>query len=233
MEAAGVPAKRLEPGHVLAEAFSTYRDNLGPLLGSAVVVFGVFDLASTLILETDFGLLAVLFVLNMAAQALYTAVVVKLVQGAREGSHGSTIGSLLASIVPAIVPLIVFTFLYALGTSLGFLLLLIPGLILMTIWSLGPPAIVIEGVGPIRAFRRSQDLVEEVGWSVFIVIFVTSAIVVGVGLALGALAAAISDGFVSAYVSDVLASALAAPIAALAVAVMYFRLCDAGSHTRF
>lgn len=228
MDAANAPAKRLEPGRVLAEAFSAYRDNLGPLLGSAVVVFGVFDFASTLLLETDFGLLMVLVLLNMAAQALYTAVVVKLVQGARKGTPENRMGSLLASIAPAIVPLFVFTFLYALGISLGFLLLVVPGLILMTIWSLGPPAIVVEGVGPIRAFRRSQDLVEEVGWSVFIVIFVTSVIVVGVGLALGALGAEISDGFVSAYVSDVVASALATPIAALALATMYFQLSVGG-----
>ena len=69
--------------------------------------------------------------------------------------------------MPFIVPLIGFGILYGIGVAIGFLLLFVPGLILLTIWSVGAPAIVIEGIGPIDAFKRSQHLVSGSGWPVF------------------------------------------------------------------
>lgn len=224
MEAtASPPVKRLEPGRVLSETFSVYRDNLGPLLGSALIVFAVVELVSLLLGEADSdGLVLLAIPLSLAGHALYTGVVVKLVQDVRDGRRDSTVGDLFSAAAPAIGSLVVFTILYTLGVALGFLLLVVPGMILLTIWSLGPPAIVVERIGPLDAFGRSRQLVKGVGWSVFIVLFVTFLIAAAVGIAIGALGFAISDGIGVAYVASVIASALTAPIASLAVTIMYF-----------
>jgi hypothetical protein len=225
MEAAGAPVKRLKPGHVFRETFSVYRDNFGPLLASALIVFGVVGIVFALLVESDrVGFQVLAIPLEFAASALYTGVVVKLVQDVRDGRRASTVRDLFSAAAPAAPSLVAFAVLYGLGVAFGFLLLVVPGLILLTIWSLGPAALVAERIGPLEAFGRSRYLVRDDAWSVFLVIFVAGAIAVAAGLALEALATAIDGGVAAAYVGAVLASALAAPIAALAVAIMYFEL---------
>ena len=67
---------------------------------------------------------------------------------------------------PAILPLIGFGILFGIGVAIGFVLLIVPGLILLTFWSVGAPAIVVERLGAIDAFGRSWHLVRGDAWSV-------------------------------------------------------------------
>src|ERR687897_320399 len=73
----------------------------------------------------------------------------------------------------------------AIVVSIGFILLIIPGLILITIWSVGAPAIVAEGAGPIEAFGRSWRLVRGDAWPVFGTLLVALVIVIVIGVVLG------------------------------------------------
>ena len=64
-------------------------------------------------------------------------------------------------------PWIVFGILFEIGVGIGLVLLIIPGLILLTMWSVGAPAIVVERAGAFQAFGRSWHLVRGEAWSVF------------------------------------------------------------------
>jgi hypothetical protein len=223
MEASHVPAKRIEVGEVVGEAFSIYRDNAGPLLGSAIVVFAVVGIAAGLLVNTGGVVLGVLAaIVRIAGQALYTGFVVRLVEDVRDGRRDHSVGDLFSAAAPAIGPLIAFGILSAIGVGIGFILLVIPGLILATFWSLGPPAIVVEGAGPIQAFGRSWNLVRGHGWSVFWTLLVVLLILLAIGLVLGAIGAAIGDA--ASLVANVLSGAITAPIFALAVSVIFFDL---------
>ena len=85
----------------------------------------------------------------------------------RDGRRDSGVGDLFSAATPFILPLIGFGILFGIGVTIGFLLLVVPGLILLTFWSVGAPAIVVEGIGPIDAFGRSWRLVRGDAWSVF------------------------------------------------------------------
>lgn len=225
METSGAPAKRVRVGEVIGEAFSIYRQNVGPLLGSAIAVFVVVGLVSALLQSTDSVAIALIAaIIQLAGHALYTGFVVKLVQDVRDGRRDDTVGDLFSAAAPAILPLIAFGILFALGVGIGFVLLIVPGLVLLTFWSLGSPAIVVEGAGPIEAFGRSWRLVRGQAWSVFATLLVALLIVIGVGIVFGILAAPIGDGEAATYVASVLSSAITAPIFALAVTIMYFGL---------
>ena len=50
---------------------------------------------------------------------------------------------------------------------LGFHLLIIPGIILCTMWFVGLPACVVERLGPLTSLRRSWELTEGHHWKVF------------------------------------------------------------------
>jgi len=51
--------------------------------------------------------------------------------------------------------------------GLGFMLLIVPGLILMTMWLIAPPVCVVEQSGPWTSMRRSSDLTRGHRWKVF------------------------------------------------------------------
>ena len=70
----------------------------------------------------------------------------------------------------------------AIGIGIGFILLIVPGLYLLTIWSMLVPVIVIEGRSAGEAFTRSREVVRGNGWSVFGLILITFLLV---GISLG------------------------------------------------
>ena len=101
-------------------------------------------------------------------------------------------------------------------------LLVIPGLWLLTRWSLFAPAIVRERLGPLAALRRSYDLVS----GHFEVVFLTAAfavlleeVVLAVGAFLG-LTITGSDTW-GEWVGGTLAATLMLPLAAFATALVY------------
>jgi hypothetical protein len=64
-------------------------------------------------------------------------------------------------------PLIGLAILSSLGIGLASMLLLVPGLILMVMWSVVVPACVIEGLGPTASMARSSQLTKGHRWKIF------------------------------------------------------------------
>lgn len=219
------PAKRISVGEVISETFSIYGQNLGALLGSAIVVFIVVGLLAG-ILQSTGGLILVLLAtaVRLAGQALYTGFVVKLVEDVRDGRRDLGVGDLFSAASPFILPLIGFGILFGLGVSIGFLLLIVPGLILLTFWSVGAPAIVVEGIGPVDAFRRSWQLVRGDAWAVFGTLLVVLLIVIVIGVVLSAIANPIGNGEASTWIASIISTTITAPIFAIAVTVLYYDL---------
>ena len=223
MEATPAPAKRITVGGVVSETLSIYGANAVALLGVSIVVFVIVGLVSGLLQNAGGVVLGLLGgIIELAGYALYTGFVVRLVQDVRDGRRDQTIGDLFSSAAPAILALIVFGFLFGIGVGIGFFLVIIPGLILLTFWSVGAPAIVVEGAGPIEAFGRSWRLVRGDAWSVFAALLVILLIVIAIGVVLGAIATPIGNG--ATVIASIISSVITAPIFALAVSVMYFDL---------
>ena len=223
MEAARQPARRINVGDVINETFSIYGSNAAELIVSALVVFVIVGLLAGL-LQNSGGFIVVLLaaMIRLAGSALYTGFVVKLVEDVRDGRRDETVGDLFSAAAPAILSLTAFAILFGIGVAIGLVLLIVPGLILITFWALGPPAIVVEGAGPLDAFGRSWRLVTGNAWSVFGALVVALLIAIAIGIVLGVIGAAIGAG--ATIVASILASAITAPIFALAVSVMYFDL---------
>jgi hypothetical protein len=223
MEATHAPPRRISAGEIIRETFSIYGQNAVALIGSALVVFVIVGLASGL-LQNAGGVVLVLLagIIRLAGFALYTGFVVKLVEDVRDGRRDQTVGDLFSSASPAIVPLIIFGILFGVGVGIGLILLIIPGLILLTFWSVGAAAIVVEGVGPTEAFGRSWRLVRGDAWSVFGTLVLVLLIVIAIGVVLGVIATPISNG--ATVVASIISNVITAPIFALAVSLLFFDL---------
>jgi hypothetical protein len=224
MEAAQNPqGKKLSVGDVISETFSIYGQNAVALIGSALVVFVVVGIIAG-ILQSEGGAILLLLgaAVRFAGQALYTGFVVGLVSDVRDGRRDQSVGDLMSAAMPVIVPLVVFGILFGIGVAIGLLFLIIPGLILITFWSVGAPAIVVEGAGPIEAFGRSWNLVRGDAWSVFATLIVVLIILIVIGAVLAAIGGALGTG--GLVVGSIIAGAITAPIWAIAVSVIFFDL---------
>jgi hypothetical protein len=223
MEATTPATRSIEPGRVISEAFATYRDHAGALLGGAIIVIGIAGVIDGLLSRSGSLFLVLLgSAIGLAASFLYTGYVVKLVQDVRDGQRDFSVGELFSNAAPYIGTLILNGILAGIAIFIGFILIIVPGLILLTIWSVVSPSIVVENKGVFEAFGRSRELVRGNGWNVFIVILLAFLIVFAVGTVLGIIGASASDAV--GVVLGAIGNVLTAPIAALVASILFFDL---------
>ena len=216
-------ANRIEPGRVIGEAFQTYRDHAGALLGGAVIVIGLAAVINGLFATTgSLALVAVGVLVSIVAGVLYAGYVVKLVQDVRDGRRDFSVGELFSAAAPYIGTLFLNGLLAGIAITIGFILIIVPGLILITIWSVIAPSIVVEDRGVIEAFGRSRELVRGNGWNVFGAIVLAFLIVIAVSIVAGLIGSALGDA--GRVVLQAIANVVTAPIAALVASILFFDL---------
>jgi hypothetical protein len=215
--------RKLSVGETLSEVIGIYRDQAGVLLPVAFWLFLIVAIVNGLT-EGNLSLFWVGIVVSLAVGTLYQGMVVQLVQDIQDGRRDSSVGDLMRSVLPVLGPLLGAGILAGLGIGGGFVLLVVPGLVLLTMWAVIAPVIVVERRRVFDAFGRSRQLVKGEGWPVFGTVVVAYVITIVASLAFTAIAAAITDGVLLRIVFSALASTVTAPIAALVASVLYFRL---------
>jgi hypothetical protein len=226
---AGPPA-RLDTANAFERIFEIYGGQFTILLGLALAVFVPIAILQGIVGAS--GSIALAFVtlgVGAVGQGLYTGAVVEAVQDMRDGERDFSVGALLQRALPFIFPLIGAAFLYVFIVVIGLVLLIVPGLVFLTWFSLFAPAIVVERQGMFASFTRSRDLVRGNGWRVFGVLVVTVIIAAVVGQIIQRIAYGISDDFAGALVGNLISNLITAPLFAIAVTVLFFMLRD-GDH---
>jgi hypothetical protein len=163
--------------------------------------------------------------ISIAGVFFLQAALVEAVSDVRDGKADLSIGETLGRVWPRAGTVIVAGILAAIAIGIGFLLLIAPGLYLLTIWSMIIPAIVLERRGIGESFGRSRELVRGYGWTVFGVILVTF-LLVGVSNLVLDLALSPLDDSLANFISDVVSGTVFVPFVAATYTVMYFLLRD-------
>jgi hypothetical protein len=125
-------------GGALAHAAQVPEDRVGPLLAS---------------------LLVSAFVIPPLVNAMLVTAVVRLGRG-----EEPTVADALRAAAPRLLPAVVAVALFTVGLTAGLFLLVVPGVWLMVRWYFVAQAVVIEGLGPTAALRRSAELVRGLWW---------------------------------------------------------------------
>lgn len=215
--------QQLTPGPVLSRVWEIYRDQFLVLVGAAALLFAI-QLVAYALLSTSAAL--PLLALSWALSVLYQGMVVKLVQDLQDGRREHSVIALVRSVEPVFWKLLAVSLLFGIGVGIGFVLLIIPGLVLLVMWAVVAPVTVVERPGVFAAFGRSRELVRGEGWTVFGVFVLVFLIVFGVSLAAGLAAGSLGAGG-RAVVQWAVNSAVA-PLTALSAAVLYFALVNRG-----
>lgn len=233
----------LSIGAVLGRAF-------GVMTGNPVTVFGIALLVGALPQEVLGYLsrqamsedadvqagIAALWLLSLPLFLLTSALAQSALvraSGAYLEGRNAAIGACLAAGVRKILPVIGLTILLMLGLLLGFVLFVIPAVILALMWAVAVPALVEDDAGVIESFGRSRYLTKGSRWAILallIVVVVITWLIAALafipGLILGISAAggaALSPvGFVISLITATLTTALWSTV----ITSLYFALRD-------
>lgn len=142
--------------------------------------------------------LIVTIVLEMLSQAV-------VLYGAFQDMRGRPVnlGEALSVALSRLLPIVGVAICVGVGVFLASLLLLVPGLILMTMWYVATPVCVVEQKGPMASMGRSSELTKGHRWKIFgmilLVVFgggIVSAIVLALLAATGSSVLEILGGLV-------------------------------------
>lgn len=215
----------MQAGTVIGKAWDMYKAHWRHLIPIAFVVYVLISLL--ILLLTSLGWLgAVLgFFVSIAGVFWLQGALVLAVDDVRDGRADLSLSQTLDRVTPHLATLVAAGLLAGIAIAFGFILLIVPGLFLLTIWLLIVPAIMLENCGVSQSFGRSQDLVRGYGWSVFGVIVLTFLIFIGVGLVFGILESALDSAWLS-FALNVVLQTITAPFLALAWTTTYYELRD-------
>jgi len=214
---------------VLGEAWKLYRAHAAHFLTISFVIYLVAAIITGLLTEFAgfFGALLAAIV-GIVAAFLVQATLIKAVQDVRDGRADLSFGQTVSAATPYLGRVALASIPAGIAIAIGFLLLIVPGLILLTVWSLIVPVIVIGGSKALSSFGRSWALVRGSGGHVFgtyvLVFLILIFFRIILGLIISALPALARDG-----ISTVVAGTLVAPFLALVVTLIYYRLYAARS----
>jgi hypothetical protein len=214
----------MQAGSVISQAWALYKAHWRHLIPIAFVVY-VLVSALALLLAFLLGLVGAIagFLIAVAGIFWIQGALVVAVEDIRDGRADLSISDTLARVRPKLNTLTLAGLLAVLGVTGGLLLLIVPGLILLTMWLVIVPAIMLEGHGVASSFGRSRELVRGHGWSVFGVIVLTVLILIAVVFGFDIVAAAIDNAFATLLL-DIATQSITAPFLALAWTLTYYEL---------
>lgn len=178
--------KSYELSSVISRGFETVSSHFGLFMGLAIIFSGLpqFILQWWMLSNTAGAPQPSLFFTPAFWLTMTIGWVVAVVSGAilqvtltratvlHLSGEPVSFGACLAAGFSMILPIIGLSILMALGVGLGFLLLVVPGILLWLAWSVTVPVYVQEKVGVIEAFGRSAALTKGSRWGIFLTMLI-------------------------------------------------------------
>lgn len=209
---------------VLGEAWQIYRAHWRHLLLISFIFYVI-----TAVVVSALGLLgsvgAVLgWLVQLVAMFLLQATLIKAVQDVRDGRVDLTVPDTIRSALPVLGRVTIASILAGIAITIGLILVIVPGLFLLTMWAVLIPVIVLERLPVTAAFGRSQNLVRGRGWYVFGTLVLVYLILLVVNILVSAVILSVLPVLVRSLAGTVIAGTLIAPFIAVVVTLIYLRL---------
>ena len=222
----GLSGTEFRIGKVISKSLQVYSENIViySLIAAAVavpsLVIGVTQVAGAPESQAIIGITSfiVIMFLSPLAVAINLHAAFQSMRG-RPVSLSESVAGGLSRFLPLLGVMILFT----LGATLGFLLLIVPGVILMIMWYVAVPACVLERTGPVRSLGRSRELTKGYRWKLLGLILLV-AVLSMIGNVLGVLLANTAAGIWGAAIAQLIWQGIAAGFGSVMIAVVYYYL---------
>ncbi len=223
---------------VIGSSFGVYARNfisftllalLISLINVAVGFFIGFDAAALEAGQFDVVAIVIGFLIAIVVNSLTQAAII---YGTFQDLRGqkASVAACVSRGITTIIPVIIGSLLFSVAVSIGLMLLVIPGVILILMWWVYIPVVVVEAQGIMGGFGRSAELTRGRRWHILgiLLVIVLISIVVSVVLAgtIGTiLMSAPSDStFLVVSIVDYALTAIVTAYASVLVAVGYYYL---------
>ncbi len=241
----GIPPKRL--GEILTAAFNIYKANASQLILIVAVVVVPLSLISAVFSGVVFAPDKVK-VTNIGGEVVFDYAGRGLGVALLAGAIGALIAVLISAVLQAAIlraaaqatigdpvdveasyryglkrlwSVILVSILVGLVVAVGFILLVIPGIIFLVFLSVSIPVLIVEGRRGTEAMGRSWNLVKGNFWHAFGVIVVAALIV---GIISGIIGAIGGDNWAVRWIFTAIAQILTVPFASLVSVLLYLDL---------
>ncbi|MGQ2991920.1 MAG: hypothetical protein ACT6RD_13675 [Brevundimonas sp.] len=227
-------------GRVIQRTFKAIQQNWAVFTIASVILVGVPTLLQTYgqtnmggaydFSGTNLAITAIGWVLWIVGTYMLQGIVVKVTVS---GLNGKAMGLAPAfeAGIKLFLPLLGLGIIAGLGMTLGFILLIVPGIILAVMWSASTGAVVVEGRGVFESLQRSRDLTRGYRWPIFglaVIYFVVSMVigllVVGVGAATGGSFTDGSPNLAVNMATSAISNILSGVIGGAGAAALYYEL---------
>jgi hypothetical protein len=205
--------------------YKTHWRQLLPIALVLYVVIGVVSALLSAVLE-DWAAALISAAIGIIGAFWLQGALVKAVDDIRDGRADVSLADTYRKAWPYVGAVAIAGILAGLGIVLGLLLLVVPGLLLMTWWVVIIPVIVLENKRAGESFGRSRELVRGYGWNVFGVILLTLVLLIVAGIVIAIVLSPLDD-WLEQLVADIVSGTLIAPFTAVAWTLLYYRLRDA------
>jgi hypothetical protein len=211
---------------VLREAWAMYRRFAAHFLLIAFLFYLVSAIIGALLSLAGVGGSVAAAVVNLFFLFLLQTALVKAVQDVRDGRVDLNLSETVRAALPYLLPVAGASILAAIGIFIGFVLIIVPGLILLTFWSLIVPAIVLGGVPAMSSFGQSWRTVRGYAWHVFGTYVLVWLIYIVFEIVLG-LIFSVLPGAGRGFIASIVSGTLVAPFIAIVVSLIWYRLVAA------
>ena len=209
---------------VLGEAWTLYKRHAAHFLLIAFAIYLVVAVITALLSLALGSFGAVLGgLLSLLGTFLLQAALVKAVQDARDGREELDLRASVNAALPFLWSVTIAGIFASIAIAVGFALIIVPGLILLTFLSLIVPWIVVGGATAYESFGKSWATVRGYAWHVFGTYVVVFLILIVGEFVLGIILLALPDA-ARTFISDVVVGTLVAPFLAAVVTLVYDRL---------
>jgi len=241
-----IALRPLSTGELLDRTFSLYRSHFGLFIGifalPHLVVLAFQCLGVVIkspgnqfsdIFASLFWTMGALFLTVIVSAASQAATVIAVSQVHLD--RPASVADSFSRVKGEIGGVIGMSMLIGLGVGLGFIALIVPGIILAMMWSLAVPVKILENKGATDAMSRSADLTKGDRGRIFVIWLLFVVLSIGVGLLLRwplEMAAGVSSmvglqrssrGWQAALlVSTFISECLVGPLATIAFALVYY-----------
>jgi Membrane domain of glycerophosphoryl diester phosphodiesterase len=218
-------AGRLDPRLVFRQTFGMYRRHARVLVPVALVAVGVPAAVEALATSRLNELVASLVntVVATSATAVFAGTAKEVARRVHEGEPPPSITDLARAVRHVFFVLAAIGVIEGIGWAVGLLLLVVPGLYLMTRWAVAAAVVTVEHTSVRAAFRRSHELVRGSAWRVFVVLVLVLALSAVLGAVIEG-AIELAGGHADVSFGVMLEEVIALPIEGLAIPVMYYAL---------
>ncbi len=233
--------RRFEAGRVINGLFAAFAANLGPFLLIGAVCAGLPALASgwltgaaaptALTNPANFmGLTIASSAIGVVGGLLVQVLIVPATVAHLDGEKADFARYARLG-VTHLWPLVLIDVIMGIGIFFGTLLLIVPGMIVLTWWSVAAPVRIIENLGPVQSLSRSAKLTEGRRWPVFGLLLLFGVAVIVIQLVVVGLVTQFKLGLVEETQSAAFQLAAApilatlfGPLGAAAGAALYYEL---------